>query len=239
MRDLSKSLPRELVSILEPLLAYRVGDYSLRTSYKSKTSTLSISFDLCHKKRPLVKAPAKTKPKEKPTPAPTPAALSPVQRKRPPKVKKTPPVSIMEIEESLPTTPPPPTAAPELAPLESSGEEPFRSPEGTGHGRKKRKRRSIFSPDASPLPAPTITKSIECQTADPPGPELNDSHTQTATPPVPPLRDSHTQTNPVKVPKEKPEDARLMLTREAAKVMDLFKHLPPPASGKPTNRIKL
>ncbi|XP_071094706.1 protein TonB-like [Haliotis cracherodii] len=151
MRDITLSLPRELVSILEPLLAYRVGDYSLRTSYESNPSTLSIFFDLGQRKRPLVRAPGKTKPKEKPTPAPTPAAPRPVQKARPPKVKKTPPVSAMEIEESLPTNPPPPAAASELAPLESRGEEPFRSPEGTGHGRKKRKRRSIFSPDASPL----------------------------------------------------------------------------------------
>ncbi|XP_046373715.2 extensin-like [Haliotis rufescens] len=156
MRDLSMSLPRELVSILEPLLAYRVGDYSLRTSYKSNSSTLSISFDLGQRKRPLVKAPAKTKPQMARAPAPKPPAPRPAQKKKgPPRVKKIPPpVLDMEIETSLPTTPPPPVAALDLVPLDSRGEEPFRSPEGSGQGRKKRKRRELPSPE----PASRFTK---------------------------------------------------------------------------------
>ncbi|XP_048244105.1 formin-like protein 3 [Haliotis rufescens] len=199
MRDLSKSLPRELVSILEPLLAYQVGDYSLRTSYKSKTSTLSISFDLGQKKKPLVKAPAKTKPQVAPTPALAPPAPRQAQKNRPPREKKTPPpVLDMEIETSLPTTPPPPAAALELAPLESRGEEPFRSPEGTGHGRKKR--RDIPSPQPSPRPT-TTTASTESQAMEP---ALNDSSVQTTAPQPTPLAEAQTQTIPVEPPPPPP-----------------------------------
>ncbi|XP_048250604.1 pollen-specific leucine-rich repeat extensin-like protein 1 [Haliotis rufescens] len=175
-------------------------------------------------KRPLVKAPAKTKPKEKKTPAPAPAAPRPVQKAKPPTVKKAPPVAPMEIQESLPTTPPPPSAALELAPLESRGEEPFRTPEGTGHGRKKRKRKSIFSPDSPPLPSPP-SRNTETQTATPPGPSLNSSQVQTD--PV-----------PDRVPMEKPEDQRLLLSREATSLLEAHKSLPPPACGTRTNWIK-
>ncbi|XP_048253322.1 WAS/WASL-interacting protein family member 1-like [Haliotis rufescens] len=220
MRDIALSLPRELVAILEPLLAYRVGDYSLRTSYKSNSSTLSISFDLGQRKRPLVKAPAKTKPKEKKTPAPAPAAPRPVQKARPPTVKKAPPVPPMEIQESLPTTPPPPSVALELATLESRGEEPFRTPEGTGHGRKKRKRKSIFSPDSPPLPSP---------------PSRN-SETQTATPPGPPLNSSQVQTDPVPEQESKVDD-RLLLAQQAQHILEQHEVLPNPCYQHDNGRL--
>ncbi|XP_048237132.1 lysine-rich arabinogalactan protein 19-like [Haliotis rufescens] len=226
MRDIAQSLPRELVAILEPLLAFRVGEYSLRTSYKSNSSTLSISFDLGQRKRPLVKAPAKTKPKEKTTPAPIPAAPRPVRKARPPKVKKAPPVAAMEIQESLPTTPPPPTAALELAPLESRGEEPFRIPVGTGHGRKKRKRKSIFSPDSPSLPSPPTSKTTETQTAVTPGPSLNTSQFQTDPVPEPVVE----------------EDVRVDLAQKASLILEQHKVHPNPCyqheSGKvyPSNR---
>ncbi|XP_048250808.1 proteoglycan 4-like [Haliotis rufescens] len=211
------SLPRELVSILEPLLAYRVGDYSLKTSYKSQSSTLSITFDLGQRKRPLVKPPAKTKPQMARTPAPDPPAPRPAQKKRPTREKKTlPPVLDMEIEASLPTTPPPSAAALELAPLESRGEEPFRSPEGTGHGRKKRKRGEIPSPEPASRP-PTTTASTDCQTLPP---SLSDSCIQTSPPEPPSLSHGQTQTTPVQV---EDKTLRTQLLEEAHNVIRYYK----------------
>ncbi len=67
-RSLDKSLPKCLLTTIQPLLQYLVDSYSLSTSMKGNTSSITINFDLTARKPDRRHPPTTTRSADQPTP---------------------------------------------------------------------------------------------------------------------------------------------------------------------------